>query len=196
MSKFTKNSPVSAIVNAVVSAIHAANSASGTIARGAVALAMLPDAEASKACGMLMAGVREAGLTGAGYDSNIRRIFRAAPSDLDAVWEACEAMPQWPSMQWLFREFPEAFPTKGDGRGKRAAPATNSGAAADPVIDGSVPGTLRAFIDTLTGMNAKINTIGLTAADVEKAREPMLQCIAVLQAAKTAQDAKAKAETK
>lgn len=181
MFEFTKTSPVSVIVGAVVQAIGAANSASGTIARGAVALAMLPDAEASKACGELMAGVREAGLIGAGYDSNIRRVFRAAPADLDAVWEACEAMPQWPSMQWLFREFPEAFPTKGDGRGKRAKSATNSGTATDPVADAPmVPGTLRGVLDVLRGINATILKMGMTAEDTEKVRDRLSECCALI----------------
>jgi hypothetical protein len=188
MSKFNLKSPVRTIVANVVQAIDASTSAGGTIARGAVALALRPDAEASEALKTLTAAVRDAGLTGAGYASNIKRVFRAHPDDLHAVWMACEAMPQWPSMHTLFRDYPEAFPTKGDGRGARAK-ATKPDTAA-PSEGPMVPSSLADVLLVARGISAKISTLGMSAADTEKARDPLMQFIAVVEAAKKAAEKK------
>lgn len=185
---FTLKSTVGAIIADVVKSLHTATSATGVVVRGAVALAMRPDADAADACSKLMQAVRDAGLAGNGYESNIRRVFRAHPDDLRAIWDTQEVIGVWPAFTTLFRGYPEAFLAKssGQGSGKRTK-KENAEPDTLPVVD-----SIGAYLDFSRRMAAKINTIGLHADDAAKAAEHVLALVAILTTAKTAADRLAK----
>lgn len=100
-------------------------------------------------------------------------------------WSKAGKTPKRPTMSAFMGSVPGAKSTR--GRPKSKGPSKPAEPDTLPAID-----SIGSYLDFMRRMAAKINTIGLTAEDVGKISEPMLHCIALLDAAKKAGDKLAK----
>lgn len=131
-------------IREAVKAALADTSASARVCRATVALAYNLTREATTqeaamdAAKPVLDAIHKAGLKGAGYDSNIRRVFRACHADLVAVWDTLEST-QWVSFQQMFRRpdtgpaFPASETKGGRPAGKGAGKSTKPKAEEKPI---------------------------------------------------------------
>ena len=102
-------------------------------------------------------------------------------------WAKAGIMPKRPGLKPFMGSVPGAKSTRGR-KPKATAPAADKAQADAP----NLPDNIGAYLQSLRQMLAKLNTVGMTAQDVEKVREPLTLAVAYMVAAKGEMDKAAK----